>query len=69
MVQLRQLLVLPIHVVRAMVSDTGSIPIGVPLPNYRCLIVDEFLQRITIGQEGELLRWRCRCVCWLSWTS
>ena len=34
--------------------DRGSIPIGVPLPNYRCLIVDEFLQRVTLGQEGEL---------------
>ncbi len=31
-----------------------TIPIGVPLPNYRCLIKDEFLQNVVINQEGEL---------------
>ncbi|CAF3997586.1 unnamed protein product, partial [Rotaria sp. Silwood1] len=31
-----------------------SIPIGRPLPNYQCLILDEFLQPVVIGQEGEL---------------
>ena len=35
-------------------SDAESIPMGVPLPNYRCLILDEFLQSVTIDQEGEL---------------
>ena len=25
------------------------------LANYRCLILDEFLQSVTIGQEGEIL--------------
>ena len=27
---------------------------GAPLPNYRCLILDEFSQSVTISQEGEL---------------
>jgi tyrocidine synthetase-3 len=31
-----------------------SIPLGCPLPNYRCLILDEFLQSLVINQEGEL---------------
>ena len=26
----------------------------VPLPNYQCMIMDEFLQSVIIGQEGEL---------------
>jgi hypothetical protein len=34
---------------------TESSPIGVPLPNYCCLIIDEFLQNVIINQEGELL--------------
>jgi aryl carrier-like protein len=34
--------------------DTKSIAIGVPLPNYRCMILDEFLQSVIISQEGEL---------------
>jgi hypothetical protein len=33
---------------------TETIPIGVPLPNYRCTIKDEFSQNVIIGQEGEL---------------
>ena len=36
-------------------TDTESIPIGVPLPNYQCMIIDEFLQNVIIDQEGELL--------------
>jgi aryl carrier-like protein len=31
-----------------------STPIGVPLSNYRCLIIDEFLQNVMVNQEGEL---------------
>ncbi|CAF0935758.1 unnamed protein product [Adineta steineri] len=32
-----------------------DIPIGQLLPNYQCLILDEFLQFVCIGHEGELL--------------
>jgi hypothetical protein len=35
--------------------DTTSIPIGRPLPNYQCLILDEFSQAVVVGQEEELL--------------
>ena len=35
-------------------TDTQNIPIGHPLPNYKCKILDEFLQSVAIGQEGEL---------------
>jgi hypothetical protein len=35
-------------------ADTKSIAIGVPIPNYRCIVSDEFSQSIIIGQEGEL---------------
>ncbi len=31
-----------------------SVPIGYPLPNYKCMIMDEFLQSVIIGQDGEL---------------
>ncbi len=31
-----------------------SIPIGIPLPNYRCIMKDEFSQNVIINQEGEL---------------
>ena len=34
--------------------DSQNIPIGTPLPNYRCMIVDEFSQSTVVGQEGEL---------------
>ncbi|CAF0942581.1 unnamed protein product, partial [Didymodactylos carnosus] len=35
-------------------SNIESIPIGRPLPNYKCLILDEYFQCVTIGEEGEL---------------
>ena len=35
--------------------DTKTISIGVPMPSYQCLILDEFLQSVAIDQEGELL--------------
>lgn len=35
--------------------DKTSVPIGRPLPNYRCLIHDEFGQPVVVGQQGELL--------------
>ena len=35
--------------------DRTSIPIGVTLANYRCVVLNEFLQSVTIGQEGELV--------------
>ncbi len=31
-----------------------SIPIGIPLPNYRCIVKDEYSQNVIINQEGEL---------------
>jgi hypothetical protein len=31
-----------------------SIPIGMPLPNYRCIIKDNFSQNVITNQEGEL---------------
>jgi aryl carrier-like protein len=34
--------------------DTETIPIGASLPNYRNLIMDDFLQPVPIDQEGEL---------------
>jgi aryl carrier-like protein len=36
-------------------TEKKSVPIGVSLPNYRCLIRDEYLQRVAIDREGELL--------------
>ena len=35
-------------------ADQKHIPIGQPLPNYRCLILDQFLQPVILGQVGEL---------------
>ncbi|CAF4135124.1 unnamed protein product [Rotaria sp. Silwood2] len=35
-------------------TDTGNIPIGRILPNYWCLILDNFLQSVIVSQEGEL---------------
>jgi NRPS condensation-like uncharacterized protein/aryl carrier-like protein len=37
-----------------MTNPTESVPIGIPLPNYQCLIKDEFAQNVPINQEGEL---------------
>ena len=37
------------------ITYTSSIPIGVTLANYRCMILDAFLQSVTVGQQGELL--------------
>ncbi|CAM4781554.1 unnamed protein product [Rotaria magnacalcarata] len=37
-----------------LLSDTVRIPIGRPLPNYERLVLDEFLQLVFFGQEGEL---------------
>jgi hypothetical protein len=34
--------------------DTKTIPIGLSMPNYRCLIFDEFSHSAGISQEGEL---------------
>jgi aryl carrier-like protein len=31
------------------------IPIGIPMPSYKCLVLDRFSQSVVIGQEGELL--------------
>ncbi|CAF4044526.1 unnamed protein product, partial [Adineta steineri] len=36
-------------------NSQTNIPIGHLLPNYQCLIVDEFSQFVCIGHEGELL--------------
>ncbi|CAF0960866.1 unnamed protein product [Adineta steineri] len=36
-------------------KELMNIPIGRPLPNYRCLIVDQFSQNVYGGHEGELL--------------
>jgi hypothetical protein len=37
------------------ILNQTSIPIGQPFPNYRCLIVDDFLQPAISGCQGELL--------------
>lgn len=36
-------------------TDIRTIPIGIPMPSYHCLIVDEFGQNVIVEQEGELL--------------
>jgi hypothetical protein len=36
-------------------DNIASIPIGISLPNYRCTIIDDFLQGVILDQEGELL--------------
>ena len=41
-----------------LIKDTSletSVSIGKALPNYHCQILDEFLQSVTINQQGELL--------------
>jgi acyl carrier protein len=35
-------------------DSTINLPIGHLFPNYRCVILDEFLQSVIINQEGEL---------------
>src|ERR1700722_17566859 len=42
------------HLVDGISGRTG-IRIVVPLPNYQCLVFDEFLQHVFVGQMGELL--------------
>ncbi len=42
------------HLVQAM-PDKANVPTGQPLPNYQCLLIDEFSQPVVVGQEGELL--------------
>ncbi|CAF1420124.1 unnamed protein product [Adineta steineri] len=37
------------------VADRKSIPIGVPLCNYVCVVLDELSQPVIIGQDGELV--------------
>ena len=36
-------------------KDHASIPLGRPLPNYQCAIVDQFSQPVHAGCEGELV--------------
>ena len=36
------------------VANTKTVPIGLTMPNYKCTVLDEFLQSVAIGQEGEL---------------
>ena len=38
-----------------MTSETDNVSMGVPFPNYQCLIKDHFLQDVIINQEGELV--------------
>jgi hypothetical protein len=35
-------------------SATTSIPIGLPLPNYECMVLDEYFEPVIVGHEGEL---------------
>jgi non-ribosomal peptide synthetase component F len=42
------------HVVDLQIDKTYT-PTGYPLPNYRCMIIDEFSKNVIIGQEGELI--------------
>jgi hypothetical protein len=37
------------------VSNTTNIPIGMPFANYKCLVIDDYLQSVVVDQEGELL--------------
>ena len=54
MVQPRRPLIATFHLRRSYMTNTENIPIGIPLPNYQCIIIDEFLQNVIINQEGEL---------------
>ena len=42
-----------VHLVDILI-DTQSVPVGCPLPHYKCMIMDEFSQHSTTEQEGEL---------------
>ncbi|CAF3541267.1 unnamed protein product, partial [Adineta steineri] len=35
-------------------TNANKIPIGLSMPNYRCLVLDEYLQSMPVDQEGEL---------------
>ncbi len=37
------------------IADTETIPLGRPLPNYYCIVQDNFAQPVIVGQEGEVL--------------
>ena len=41
------------HLVNVII-DRKSIPMGLSLPNYQCMIMDEMLQSRSVGEEGEL---------------
>jgi acetyltransferase-like isoleucine patch superfamily enzyme len=36
------------------ITNTKTIPIGLLMPNYKCKILNEFLQCVAIGKDGEL---------------
>ena len=36
------------------ICDQEAVPIGYPVFNYQCSVLDSFLQRVTIDQKGEL---------------
>ncbi|CAF4255047.1 unnamed protein product, partial [Adineta steineri] len=42
------------HRVNAQV-DAETIPLGRPLPNYSCIVEDDFRQPLFVGEEGEIL--------------
>ena len=45
-----------------------SVPIGRALPNYQCIIMDEFFELSIVGQEGELFIAGVGVLHRLSWT-
>ncbi|CAF1390131.1 unnamed protein product [Adineta steineri] len=38
-----------------LISDEQTIPLGIPLPNYRCIVQDNFDQSQAVHSDGELL--------------
>ncbi|CAF1433641.1 unnamed protein product [Adineta steineri] len=42
------------HYLANEMSNMNIVPIGTSFPNYKCLIIDDFLQSITDSQDGEL---------------
>jgi amino acid adenylation domain-containing protein len=44
-----------IDVIREIPSDETSLPIGRPIPNTTCHVVDDQLRPVPVGEEGELL--------------